>query len=109
MITDLIKKNKEQFLTLCKTHKINSLFAFGSSVSGNFNAESDIDLVVDITETDPLNKGELLFSLWDKLELFFKRKVDLLTNNSIRNPVLRESIEKNKQLIYDGAKEKVLL
>lgn len=109
MISDLINKNKEQFLSLCKTHKIKSLFVFGSSITGNFSSQSDVDLVVDIAEADPLSKGELLLSLWDKLEDFFNRKVDLLTNNSIRNPVLKESIEKTKKLLYDGAKEKILL
>jgi len=108
MLNDLINVNTVGFINLCKAHQIKTLFAFGSSVNGPFRDSSDVDLVVEIAESDPINKGELLLSLWDKLEKFLNRKVDLLTNDSIRNPILKENIEKTKQLIYDGTKEKVL-
>ena len=39
----------------------------------------------------------------------FNRKVDLLTDSSIRNPFLRKSIDTTKILIYDGAGQKVLV
>ncbi|MCF6358758.1 MAG: nucleotidyltransferase domain-containing protein [Draconibacterium sp.] len=81
------------------------LYAFGSSVTNKFDFEkSDIDLVVEIEESDPIAKGEKLISFWDKLEEFFKRRVDLITNPNIRNPYLRQSIDKSKILIYDGSK-----
>ena len=41
-------------------------------------------------------------SIWDKLELFFQKKVDLLTNNSIKNELLKQNINGTKVLIYDG-------
>ena len=109
MLSQLINKQPAFFLNLCKTHKVSRLFAFGSSVHGPFNEKSDIDFVVDINETDPINKGELLMSFWDKLELFFNRKVDLLTLNSIKNPVLKKNIEQTQQLVYDGQKQEILL
>lgn len=108
MLKDLIKKNYEQFSGLCKSHNVKSLFAFGSSVTGNFRESSDVDLVVELNEKDPLKKGELLLSFWDKLEGFFKRKVDLLTAESIKNPVLKKEIEDTKQLIYAGKEGKIL-
>jgi predicted nucleotidyltransferase len=108
MITGINFKSSE-FITLCKSHKVRELFAFGSVVNGNFTKDSDIDLVVDIDEKDPVNKGGLLLSLWDKFEKYFGRKVDLLTPDSIRNPYLKESIDDTKKLIYSsGSKEKVL-
>ena len=86
------------------------MYAFGSAVTNNFDPEkSDIDLVVEIKEPDPLERGELLISLWDKLEIFFDRKVDLLTEKSIKNPFLKKSIDETKILIYDGSKGKVLI
>lgn len=97
------------FILLCKQHKINSLFAFGSAIHGPFNEDSDVDFIVDIEEPDPINRGELLLSLWNKLESFFHRRIDLLTFSSIRNPFLKENIEKTKQLVYDGSKEEILL
>lgn len=108
MINDIIKQDEEQFSSICAKHQINNLFAFGSSITKDFKPDSDIDLLVEIKEDDPLVKGELLFSLWDNLELFFHRRVDLVTDSSIHNPVLLKNIEATKKLIYDGAKGKIV-
>ncbi len=84
--------------------------AFGSSVTDRFdNKKSDIDLLVEIDYSDPLNRGEKLISLWDAFERFFDRKVDLLSDSSIHNPYLRKSIDTTKVLIYDGTSQKVLV
>ncbi|WP_236252869.1 nucleotidyltransferase family protein [Echinicola sp. 20G] len=100
----------EEFKSICKEHKVEHLYAFGSSVSDRFDERtSDIDLLVELSTSDPLEKGELLLSLWDTLEGFFDRKVDLLTEQSIKNPILRKSIEQSKQLIYDRTGEKVFV
>lgn len=78
------------------------MFVFGSFAKGNTNAQSDVDILVELNEPDPLERGELLMQLWDALEAFFKRKVDLLTPSSLRNPYLIKSIEESKQLVFDG-------
>ena len=103
-----IQKRNNEFLTLCHTHNVRTLYAFGSSVTDNFNeSSSDIDLLVNINDKDPIERGEKLLSLWEKLEEFFHRKVDLLTDSSIKNPVLRKSIDSTKILIYDGKGQKI--
>ena len=79
------------------------MYAFGSSTTDKFNdITSDIDLLVEIDIPDPIERGEKLLSLWDTFELFFHRKVDLLTDSSVRNPYLRKNIDSTKVLIYDG-------
>lgn len=86
------------------------MYAFGSSVKGNFDDESsDFDLLIEIDSDDPVERGEILISIWDKFEELFQRKIDLLTNSSIRNPILRQSINATKILIYDGKEQKVSL
>ena len=50
-----------------------------------------------------------MLDLWDKLEVFFGRKVDLLTLRSVKNPMLREEIERTKVLVYDGSQAQVLV
>jgi len=106
IIDDLINNNKEVFYNLCKEHRVKYLFAFGSSVTDKFDFDkSDIDLLVEIDEPDPLERGEKIISFWDKLETFFKRKVDLLTNPVIRNRFLRESVDKSKVLIYETSEQ----
>ena len=107
-ISDEIKKKIPDFDTLCRTHKVNYIYAFGSSVSSHFNAaSSDIDLLVEIDESDPLQRGESLLTLWDIFESRFQRKVDLLTESSIKNPYLKKSIDASKVLIYDRTSQKV--
>ncbi len=105
IINELIKNNKQDFNGLCKEHRVKYLFAFGSAVTNDFDFEkSDIDLIVEIDEPDPLLRGEKILSLWDKLEDFFKKRVDLLTGQSVRNPYLKLSIDASKVLIYDASK-----
>lgn len=95
-------------MTLCKSHSVESLYAFGSSIRPDFNEKtSDIDLLIELDYDDPIERGENLINLWDNLENFFQRKVDLLTDSSIKNPVLRATIDRTKVLIYDGKQQKV--
>ena len=109
-VRDEIAKKLYDFSTLCQSHKVKYLYAFGSSVSDRFDdTKSDIDLLVEIDDDDPIERGEKLISLWDTFEGFFNRKVDLLTDSSIRNPYLRKSIDNTKILIYDGSRQKVLV
>lgn len=110
IIKDAISPRLVDFNSLCKSHKVKYLYAFGSSVTDRFDFEkSDIDLLVEIDDNDPIERGEKLISFWDLLENFFNRKVDLLTDSSIHNPFLRKSIDSTKILIYDGSRQKVLI
>jgi predicted nucleotidyltransferase len=104
IIKDEISKKRNDFTILCKSHKVKYLYAFGSSTTDKFDANSsDIDLLVEIDSKDPVDRGEKLLSLWDLFENFFNRKVDLLTESSLRNPFLKKSIDSTKVLIYDGS------
>ena len=107
-LKDAIIGNSSEFTALCKNYDVKSLFAFGSSVNGDFQeSSSDIDLLIELSTLDPIQRGENLLNLWDKLEVFFQRKVDLLTTASIKNPILKSSIDSSKILIYDGKELKV--
>lgn len=108
-LTTLIEERYADFVDLCRLHKVDKIYAFGSSITNHFDPEtSDIDVVVKLDISDPAERGEALLSLWDNLELFFSRKVDLLTDESIRNPYLKSNIDRTKKLIYDREREKVL-
>lgn len=86
------------------------MYIFGSSLTEHFNEEtSDIDIIISINEPEPAERGELLFCLWEELERFFGRKVDLMGDRPIENPYLRKSIEASKKLIYDGRGQKVFI
>jgi predicted nucleotidyltransferase len=90
----------EQIKNACVSNKVKTLFAFGSVTNEKFKADSDIDLVVDIAETDPLAYADNYFNLKEQLEQIFNRQVDLLEQKAIRNPFLKKEIEQTKILIY---------
>lgn len=109
-LKESIKYKMADFLSLCKAHNVKNLYAFGSAISDKFNEDSsDIDLLIEIDNDDPIERGENLMHIWDKLEEFFQRKVDLLTHTSIKNPILKKSIDSTKVLIYDGEKQKIFI
>ena len=105
-----LDKYKIGLINICEdNHVIKKLYIFGSALTSRFHAESDIDILVETTDIQPEEKGEKLINLWDDLELLFNRKIDLLTENSLRNPFLRQEIEQTRKLIYDGQSRKIFI
>ena len=103
-IAQYIRENGKEFQDLCMQFQVKSLYAFGSSTNENFDQQkSDIDLVIELKSEDPLQRGEILIQIWDKLESFFKRRVDLITLSSLKNPILKKNIDNNKVLIYENS------
>ena len=56
----------------------------------------------------PVHPGvaDRFLGLAEILEQIFSRPVDLLTENMIRNPVLREEVNRDRTLIYDHGSQK---
>jgi uncharacterized protein len=95
-----ISKHIDQIKRLCSLYKVKALFAFGSVTTDKFRPDSDIDLVVDIEEKDPISYSDSYFNFKFQLEQLLQRQIDLLEQKSIRNPYLKEQIDKTKVLIY---------
>ncbi|OFX47744.1 MAG: nucleotidyltransferase [Bacteroidetes bacterium GWA2_30_7] len=103
MLQPIIKKKIPQIIELFKAHNVIRAYAFGSVCTKNFNKKSDIDLLIAFQNgIDPLQKGQSIWDLEDALMEIFHRKIDLLTENQLKNPYLIESINKSKQLIYEA-------
>ena len=96
----LLETYKDQIQKLCKNHKVKSLYSFGSVDTQRFTKESDVDLMVDFEITDPLEYTDNYFDLKFELERILNRSIDLLESKAIKNPFLRENIDKSKTLIY---------
>lgn len=109
-LAPVIKQHFEELTQLCETYSVSKMYSFGSVNTDRFDPhKSDINLLVELVPMSPLEKGENLINLWDDLELLFSRKVDLLTDQPIKNPILRQNIEKSKLLIYDREGEKIFI
>ncbi len=97
---NLIESNIDNVRTLCKLHKVQRLFVFGSVLSDRFQKDSDIDLIVDFQGVDLYDYADNYFDLKESLENLFQREVDLLEDKAIKNPYLRQSIDSSKVLVY---------
>jgi predicted nucleotidyltransferase len=95
-----IETHKKQIQRLCENHKVRTLYAFGSVNSKKFSKKSDVDLVVDFKIEDPIEYTDNYFDLKFELEKIFDRQVDLLESKAIKNPYLKESIDRTKVLVY---------
>ncbi len=92
--------NSELIKALCLSNNVKSLFAFGSITNELFREDSDVDLVVEIGDKNPIEYSDHYFNLKFELEKILKRKVDLLEDKAIKNQFLRDEIEKTKVLVY---------
>ncbi|HDR52203.1 MAG TPA: nucleotidyltransferase [Mariniphaga anaerophila] len=105
---NLVEKNIEKINELCLEYKVSELYVFGSVLTGRFNKESDIDLLVDFDDMDLFNYADNYFDFKFALENILNRKVDLLEKKAIKNPYLKKSIDSSKKLIY-GQRDKNLV
>ena len=96
IIADKIHVLKE----LCRRYDIKKMYLFGSVCSDKFSDDSDIDILISFKDIPIEKYTDNYFELHYKLEELFKRKVDLLTENSLSNPFFIESIEETKLLLY---------
>ncbi|MBK8807570.1 MAG: nucleotidyltransferase domain-containing protein [Bacteroidales bacterium] len=87
-------------IKLCQQNSVMSLYVFGSVLTDRFNEQSDIDLIVDIDSSDPLEYADNYFNLKFALQDLLKRPIDLLENKAIKNPFIRSNIDSSKYLIY---------
>ena len=88
---------------LCETHKVKSLYAFGSVLTDHFTGESDIDLIVDFANMDVEDYADNYFDLKFSLQEIFKRPIDLLEEQAIKNPPFRMSVNRQRQLVWQQA------
>ena len=70
--------------------------------SDNFNSKSDIDLLINFDKNlTPLQRGENWWTLFFALKDILKRDIDLLTENSLKNNIFIDALNKTKILIYE--------
>lgn len=99
----LIESNIHNIAALCKKHKVNKLFVFGSILTNRFNDESDVDLVVSFNKAEVSDYFDNYFDFKYSLEDLLGREVDLLEEQTIQNPYLKKNVDATKALIYGGA------
>ncbi|WP_445735674.1 nucleotidyltransferase family protein [Mariniflexile sp.] len=96
----LINDRLEDLKKLCRAYDVKTMHVFGSVCTDKFKDTSDIDILISFKDISIEKYTDNYFELHHKLKELFNRKIDLLTENSLSNPYLIESIEETKQLLY---------
>jgi len=98
----LIAERRTEIAALCRRFGVRRLDVFGSAARAeDFDPEqSDLDFVVEFEHLPAGRYYHAYFELKEGLETLFGRPVDLVTEESIRNPYLRASIEKGRRPLY---------
>lgn len=100
---NIIELHKNAVIELCKQHHVKSLYVFGSAVRGDFKEDSDVDFSVLFdrnTLNTPEDFGENYLEFILKLEKEFKRDVDVVNEENIKNPYFANVLNRTKQLLY---------
>jgi uncharacterized protein len=95
-----IEQNISSIQYLCENHRVDKLYLFGSILGGSFNDKSDIDFLVRFKNIDLLKYSDNYFDLKFSLENLLKRPVDLLEEQSLKNPYFLDAVNETKKLIY---------
>ncbi len=98
-----LDKFRDSLPPLCEKYHVERLYAFGSVLTESFGPESDVDLIAAFDRPKVDDMFITFFDLKDSLEDLFQRPVDLLTDQPLRNPIFRRSVENTKRLIYERA------
>lgn len=83
---------------LCAAHGVKSLEVFGSFARGDAREDSDLDVLVEFEGQD--GYFDRFMGLKEALETGARRRVDLLTSGSLRNPVFKRVIAREKVPVW---------
>ena len=97
---NILNQHIDQITKLCESNKVSTLYAFGSVTTDAFRLDSDIDLVVEIDDSDPISYSDKYFNIKFQLEKILNRQIDLLEQKSIRNRFIKDEIDRTKVQIY---------
>ena len=100
---NIISQHKEAIINLCKKHRVKSLSVFGSALREDFKEDSDVDFSVVFDRTvlnDPLDYAQNYLDLIDELEKELNRKVDLISEEGLRNRFFIKELNQTKKLFY---------
>ena len=97
---NVIEQNINTIIKLCESHKVSHLYVFGSILTNHFSEKSDIDLIVSFNNIELLKYADNYFDFKFSLEDILQRPIDLLEEKAIKNPYFKQSIDKQKKLIY---------
>ena len=89
----------EDIVKICEKYRLSELSIFGSSIRGDFKANSDIDILIayeDVWQNDPFD----FIDIQEEFEIITGRKVDIIDKDALTNPIRKEDILASREVIY---------
>ncbi|NQU79895.1 MAG: nucleotidyltransferase domain-containing protein [Bacteroidetes bacterium] len=105
----LIDQHIDELKKLCEKFHVAELYMFGSIAKGDFTEKSDIDFLVRFSGVNPLDYFDNYMDFKDDIQKLYSRDVDLVEIQTIKNPILKKSIDRDKILIYGREDSKVAI
>ena len=97
----LIEQNRAAIEELCRRYHVKRLELFGSAATDAFEqATSDLDFLVEFDPTPAVSRADQYFGLLEALKSLFRRDVDLVTVNSLRNPYFIRAVNGTRLPLY---------
>ena len=98
----LIEQHREAITDICRRYAVRRLEVFGSAARGtDFDPEtSDADFLVEFVRESGMRPLEQYFGLAEALEQALGRQVDWVEPGAIRNPYIRASIDRAREVVY---------
>ena len=97
---ELIESQIENLKDLCDRHHVDKMYLFGSALNSGFNSKSDLDFLVKFKPIDLAIYFENYMDFKENLKILLGREIDLIEEQTLKNPILINSIDKHKELIY---------
>ena len=98
----LIQEKQPAIAELCRRYGVQRLEVFGSAARGtDFDpATSDADFLVEFSVESGPPSLKIFFGLQSDLSQLLGRDVDLAEPAALRNPYVRASVNRTRELIY---------
>jgi len=97
---NILENHIEELNRLCKEHNVDKMYLFGSALKESFSKDSDIDFLVRFKKFDLADYFENYMSFKEDLKKLLGREIDLLEEQTLKNPILIKSINRSKELVY---------
>lgn len=93
---------------LCARYGIETLYLFGSAVRLGINQARDVDVIITLRgELPDKDLFDRYFEFKFALEKLFRKPVDVVMEDAIRNPHFKRTAEAGKILIYAHSDAKI--
>ena len=99
MLTSNIVIPPKEIAAFCQRWKVVELALFGSVLGEGFTSESDVDVLVTFAPESEISLFDMAQMQID-LQSIFKRPVDIIEKDALRNPYRKREILNTAQVVY---------